>query len=238
MSQHHPPLDSAAAASASSGIAAAEERPRARFRAPRRSLRPSVVERRQPGDGREKVPRPVSESRPRKISEPSPAASRPGTSTRPSIGPPSPDASSSRNAPTSGEPSSELIAAKLPVAPITAAAVAARPRRAVARQHAEPAADRDQRRLRAEHHAQRRAWRARRADARELDGRQRPRGLEAVGGRVAPGAREVADREPDSSAAEGEQRQRPPHRRGVEPERLGQVGEHRLLQLVDEHEEQ
>ena len=57
------------------------------------------------------------------MSVPMPAASRPGTSTRPSIGPPRPEASSSRNAPISGEPSSELIAAKLPAAAITAAAL-------------------------------------------------------------------------------------------------------------------
>ena len=57
------------------------------------------------------------------MSVPRPAASRPGTSTRPSIGPPRPEASSSRKAPISGEPSSELIAAKLPVAAIIAAAV-------------------------------------------------------------------------------------------------------------------
>ena len=56
------------------------------------------------------------------MSVPTPAASRPGTSTTPSIGPPSPAVSSSRKAPRSGEPSSELIAAKLPAAAITVAA--------------------------------------------------------------------------------------------------------------------
>ena len=53
------------------------------------------------------------------MSEPTPAASRPGTSTTPSIAPPSPATSISRNAPTMGDPSSVLIAAKLPAAPIT-----------------------------------------------------------------------------------------------------------------------
>ena len=48
-----------------------------------------------------------------------PAASSPGTSTTPSIGPPSPAASSRRKAPTIGDPSSELMAAKLPAAAIT-----------------------------------------------------------------------------------------------------------------------
>ena len=52
-----------------------------------------------------------------KISEPIPAATRPGTSTSPSIGPPSPDASITRKAPVSGEPRRVLTAAKLPEAP-------------------------------------------------------------------------------------------------------------------------
>ena len=63
-------------------------------------------------------------SRPRKISDPTPAASSPGTSTTPSIGPPSPAASSSRNAPRSGDPNSVLTAAKLPAVAITAVACA------------------------------------------------------------------------------------------------------------------
>jgi len=49
-----------------------------------------------------------------KISEPIPAANRPGNSTTPIMGPPSPDASISRNAPRMGDPSSVLIEAKLP----------------------------------------------------------------------------------------------------------------------------
>jgi len=48
------------------------------------------------------------------MSEPVPAASRPGSSTSPSIGPPSPGASISRNAPVMGDPSSVAVAAKLP----------------------------------------------------------------------------------------------------------------------------
>ena len=60
-------------------------------------------------------------SSPMKISVPTPAASNPGTSTRPSIGPPSPLASISKKAPSSGDPSSALIAAKLPAAATTVA---------------------------------------------------------------------------------------------------------------------
>ena len=52
------------------------------------------------GTASENVPKPVQLSSPMKISEPTPAASSPGTSTTPSIGPPSPAASISRNAPT------------------------------------------------------------------------------------------------------------------------------------------
>ena len=70
------------------------------------------------GTAREKSPKPVHESSPMKMSEPMPAASRPGTSTTPSIAP-SPDTSMSRNAPVSGDPRSVLIAAKLPAAAIT-----------------------------------------------------------------------------------------------------------------------
>ena len=51
----------------------------------------------------ENVPSPVSVSRPMKMSEPMPAASSPGTSTSSSVAPPSPDASISRNAPSSGD---------------------------------------------------------------------------------------------------------------------------------------
>ena len=75
-----------------------------------------------PGSASENVPKPVSESSPMKMSVPIPAASRPGSSTTPSIAPPRPDASRSRKAPSSGDPSSDAIAAKLPAAAITAAA--------------------------------------------------------------------------------------------------------------------
>lgn len=62
-----------------------------------------------------------------KMSEPMPEASSPGTSTRPSVIPASPDASISRNAPSSGEPSRVLTAAKLPAAPTMAAALGSMP---------------------------------------------------------------------------------------------------------------
>ncbi len=70
------------------------------------------------GIARENVPKPVRLSSPTKMSEPMPAASKPGTKTTPIMAPPSPAASISRNAPASGDPSSVLMAAKLPAAPI------------------------------------------------------------------------------------------------------------------------
>ena len=73
-----------------------------------------------PGIASENVPSPVQASRPMKMSEPTPAASRPGTSTTCIIAPPRPEASISRNAPVRGDPSSVLMAAKLPAAATTA----------------------------------------------------------------------------------------------------------------------
>ena len=51
-----------------------------------------------------------------------PAASRPGRNTTPIIGPAIPATSISRKAPTIGEPSRVLMAAKLPAAPMTTVA--------------------------------------------------------------------------------------------------------------------
>ena len=66
------------------------------------------------GSASEKVPRPVQLSRPTKTSAPMPEASRPGSATRLSVMPPIPATSMIRNAPSTGEPSRVLIAAKLP----------------------------------------------------------------------------------------------------------------------------
>ena len=63
---------------------------------------------------REKSPRPVQLSSPTNTIAPTPAASRPGRTTRLSLAPAIPAASMIRNAPSRGEPSSVLIAAKLP----------------------------------------------------------------------------------------------------------------------------
>ena len=83
-----------------------------------------------PGIDSDAVPSPVSESRPMKTRAPIPAASSPGSRTSESIAPPSPAASISRNAPSSGEPSRVLMAAKLPAAAIIATACPVASRRA------------------------------------------------------------------------------------------------------------
>ena len=62
----------------------------------------------------EKLPRPVQLSRPTKTNAPIPEASRPGSATRLSVIPLTPATSMIKNAPSTGEPSSVLIAAKLP----------------------------------------------------------------------------------------------------------------------------
>ena len=72
---------------------------------------------------RENAPNPVKLLSPTKISEPTPAARRPGTRTISIVGPPSPAISMRRKAPTSGEPRRVAMAAKLPAAPITTAAM-------------------------------------------------------------------------------------------------------------------
>ena len=72
----------------------------------------------------ENVPRPVQCPSPVKISAPTPADSRPGTSTSSSDAPPRPATSISRNAPTMGEPSSVLMDAKVPAAATMARACA------------------------------------------------------------------------------------------------------------------
>ena len=74
------------------------------------------------GTASEKVPQPVRLFSPMKTSEPIPAASRPGRSTTPIIGPARPATSISRKAPMMGDPSRVLMAAKLPAAPITTVA--------------------------------------------------------------------------------------------------------------------
>ena len=108
------------------------------------------------GTASEKVPKPVRLSRPTKISEPMPAASRPGTSITPSMGPPSPATSISRNAAGQRRPEQRADRGEAAGGADHGDGLSRRvPLQQVDRQHAEPAADRDQRRLGAQHGAQR-----------------------------------------------------------------------------------
>src|SRR6478735_1667893 len=66
------------------------------------------------GSASEKVPSPVQPSKPTNTSAPMPEASSPGRATRLNVIPPIPAASMIRNAPSTGDPSRVLIAAKLP----------------------------------------------------------------------------------------------------------------------------
>ena len=140
------------------------------------------------------------------MSEPTPAASRPGTSTTPSIGPPIPATSIIRNAPGSGDPSSVLMAAKLPAAPITVLACAGASflTRCTARTP-RPLPIAMQRRLRAEHDPEAEGGERGEDDAGQVDRPDRAR-LEALRRLVPGGARQVADGEADEHPGHDEQR--------------------------------
>ena len=168
-----------------------------------------------------------------------PAASRPGTSTTPSIGPPSPAASISRNAPTSGEPRSVLIAAKLPAAPITATAFAGASflRRWIG-EDAQSAPDRDQRRLRARARPRGRGRERREDDPRQFDRRHRAARLEPFRRLVPGGAGQVANRQRDEQPGERRPGKRPPHGLVCEPELLRKRREDVRLRLGDPLEEE
>ena len=84
-----------------------------------------------------------------------PDARRPGSATRLRVAPAMPAASMMRKAPSRGEPSSVLIAAKLPADAMIVTAIGGTSfltRRTV--EGREPTADRDERRLGAEHRAE------------------------------------------------------------------------------------
>ena len=147
-----------------------------------------------PGSSARTSRSPVSESRPRKISDADAGGQQPGHQHEPEHRAAEPDASSSRNAPSSGEPSSELIAAKLPAAAITAAAVGGRvARREAHGQHAEPAAHRISG-ASGPSTAPKPAWRARRAPRRGARSGQRPAALKPSAGEwpPVPGRRRIA----------------------------------------------
>ncbi len=191
-----------------------------------------------PGMAKEKVPNPVSESSPTKISVPTPAASSPGSNTSPSMVPPRPVASMSRNAPAIGEPNRVLMAAKLPAAAITVAAVGGASRlarRTAMTPRVPPMAISGASGPRTTPEAQG----GERGDdhAGQVDGLGAgAAGLETVGRRVAGGAGQVLDGGGDQQAGTGEQRQRPPDRRPVEAEAVRHGLEEPALQQADQLE--
>ena len=207
------------------------------------SAQPNIASVSGPGCGRsgttsENVPRPVMSSRPRKISAPMPAESRPGTSTTPSIGPPSPAASSSRNAPSSGDPNSALTAAKLPAVAITMLACggASRAARRTARTPSPlpiaisgasgpSTAPNDSV-----------ASAARNTPGSSIGGSGPPVWNPSAGEWPA-GAGQVADRQRHEQPGERRAAAAATSRHGVEPERVRQVVEQQLLQLRDQLEE-
>ncbi len=196
-----------------------------------------------PGCGRsgtisENVPRPVMLSRPRKISDPMPAASSPGTSTTPEHRPAEPGRLEQQERAQERRSEQRADRGEAPGRGDHGGRLRGRvARREADGERAEPAADRDQRRLRAEHRAERERGERGEEDPRQLDRGQRAARVEAVGGRVAAGARQVADRQRHEQPRQREQRQRPPDRRRIEPERVRQVVEQQRLQLRDQLEE-
>ena len=106
------------------------------------------------------------------------------------------------------------------------------------RDHAQAAAQRDQRGLRAEHHAQAQRGQGGQHHAGKLRGPGRPLPrLEAVGRRVAAPAGQVADGQPDQDPGDRQRQQRPPRRLALEAHGLGQVGEHPALRLAGQGQE-
>ena len=101
----------------------------------------------------------------------------------------------------------------------------------------DPAAQGDEGRLRADDGPQAERRQGGDEDAPQLDGCGRPSGLEPVGGRVTARARQVANGRPDEKAGHHQRQNRPPGRRAVETQPVGQVAEHPFLEVVDEPEE-
>ena len=147
---------------------------------------------------------------PSETSDPIPAASMPGTSTSGSLGPPIPVASIRITAAISGDSKMNDTAAKAPAAAIspTTSSGASRRTSRIPR-IAETPAQRDQRRLWAEHEAKADRGDGRQHHSRQVDGLGRA-GVEALRGHVAPTTRQSHDRERDHEAGECANRQVPP----------------------------
>ena len=180
---------------------------------------------------------PVQFAMPMNTSEPTPAAIRPGMRMSGSVAPPSPLASITSTAATIGRPEDHRDGGE---------AACCREhheqlRRCVAlrelhREDRQAAADRDQGRLGTEHETEPEGRQRGEGDAGDL-GRLGAAHLQPVGRHVPAVAGQLHDRERDREPREHQHRDRPPGGHGVEPERVGQVAEHRELDLVDQLEE-
>ena len=104
-------------------------------------------------------------------------------------------------------------------------------------QRGDAAAEGDERRFGTDDGAQTERRQRRQQDAGQLDALRRGAGLEPVGRRVAAAAGQVADRGADDEAGHHQREHRPPGRLAVEAQAVGQVGEHPLLEVVDQREE-
>ena len=131
----------------------------------------------------EKSPNPVRSFRPTKISEPTPAAEQTRHQHHLHGRPPEPDHLHEEERAVKGDPSNVAMAAKLPAPPMTTAAIAGRVSLdQVDCQDAEPTPDGDQRRFRAEHHAEAEGGEGRNDDTEQIDRRDRAARLKSFEG--------------------------------------------------------
>ena len=184
------------------------------------------------------MPRPVIESSPTNTRNPRPAASRPGSRATASIVPPSPATSSIRNAGDDRRSDQRADCGEAS----GARDQCDRGRFRIAfdapdRQRAEAAADRDQRRLGAEHGAERQRCQGGERDAGQLDRERRRTLLEPARRRMATVAGERPDAQGDEETRERQQRNRPPDRNRVEPQPARQIAVQRFLEPVDQRKE-
>ena len=144
----------------------------------------------------------------------------------------------SRKAPSNGDPSSVLIAAKLPALAMMAMAVGGESF-LIARMASPPrsAAHRDQRRFGSEYRSERERGQRGQDNAGQLDRQRGSTGLEALGRRVTAITREIPDRQGDEEAAQRQQWHWPPNGNRRETELRGQAAEQILLQPVDQRQE-
>ena len=189
---------------------------------------------------RENVPSPVHESSPTKMSDPTPAASNPGTRMTLSRPPPRPATSIRRNAPTIGDPSNVLMAAKLPATPMTTVAIAGASRlnrrTAIAPSPPPIAISGASGPSTAPRH--RVASAATRMPGKSSAGAGPPVILMPSAGECPPSSGHIADRERDECATEKERQDRPPGRWAVKTDVHGHGGEEELLSLGDCGEEE